>query len=149
MKTKILTRCAPDTGIRLERIIEYAVDRCIRDKIKSSLGNVASLESINLNLSRYGKNLRLLRQYIDAAYANLEDHANLHLTKWGVYSLLGGNLCVDFYWCRLRNMLSPKYLLRPFTKQMNQQKLFSKLVKHVPTLLRIRQFIDRHGDSHV
>ena len=38
-------------------------------------------------------------------------------------------------------MLNPKYLLRPVTKRMDQQKLFSWLVAHVPTMLRISQFI--------
>jgi ubiquinone/menaquinone biosynthesis C-methylase UbiE/uncharacterized protein YbaR (Trm112 family) len=114
---------------------------------------------------------------VDAAYANLKDHANFHVIQGDIYSLPfihssfrfvyslgvlqhtpdvpgafaalppliepGGNLCVDFYWNRLRTMLNPKYLLRPFTKRMDQQKLFSKLTKYVPKLLRISQFIGR------
>lgn len=55
----------------------------------------------------------------------------------------GGQLCADFYWNRLRTMLNPKYLLRPLTKRMDQQKLFAWLVAHVPTLLRISQTIGR------
>lgn len=55
----------------------------------------------------------------------------------------GGHLCADFYWNRLRTMLNPKYLLRPVTKRMEQQKLFSWLVANVPTLLRISQFLGR------
>lgn len=54
---------------------------------------------------------------------------------------LGGRLCVDFYWNRLRTMMNPKYLLRPITKRMDQQKLFSWLVKNVSILLRTSQFL--------
>ena len=53
----------------------------------------------------------------------------------------GGALCADFYWNRIRTMMNPKYLLRPFTKRMNQQWLFSWLERHVPALLRISQIL--------
>jgi hypothetical protein len=39
--------------------------------------------------------------------------------------------------------MHPKYLLRPFTKRMNRQKLFSLLEASVPTLLRISQLLGR------
>jgi hypothetical protein len=55
----------------------------------------------------------------------------------------GGHLCADFYWNRLRTMLNPKYLLRPVTKRMGQQRLFTWLVTNVPIMLRISQFIGR------
>jgi SAM-dependent methyltransferase len=55
----------------------------------------------------------------------------------------GGRLCADFYWNRLRTLMHPKYLLRPFTKRMNRQKLFSLLEASVPTLLRISQLLGR------
>ena len=55
----------------------------------------------------------------------------------------GGHLCADFYWNRLRTLMNPKYLLRPVTKRMDQEKLFSWLVANVPTLLRISQFLGR------
>lgn len=114
---------------------------------------------------------------VDAAYANLKQHANFHLIQGDVYALPlrpfsfpfvyslgvlqhtpdvasafaalpqmvapGGKLCADFYWNRLRTMLNPKYLLRPFTKRMDQQKLFAWLVIYVPTMLRISQAIGR------
>lgn len=51
----------------------------------------------------------------------------------------GGKLCVDFYWKRLRTMLHTKYLLRPITKRMSQQKLFSLLERCVPLLLIVSQ----------
>lgn len=55
----------------------------------------------------------------------------------------GGRLCADFYWNRLRTLMHPKYLLRPFTKRMNQQKLFSLLEVSVPALLRYSQLLGR------
>ena len=54
-----------------------------------------------------------------------------------------GRLCADFYWNRFRTLMNPKYILRPFTKRMNQQKLFSWLTASVPTLLRVSQFLGR------
>ena len=54
-----------------------------------------------------------------------------------------GYLCADFYWIRLRTMMNPKYLLRPITKRMDQEKLFSWLKKHVPALLRTSQFLGK------
>lgn len=53
----------------------------------------------------------------------------------------GGRLCADFYWSRLRTLLHPKYLLRPFTRRMSQQKLFSLLETGVPALLRLSQLL--------
>ncbi len=55
----------------------------------------------------------------------------------------GGYLCADFYWNRLRTLMNPKYALRPFTKRMDQKKLFSWLVANVPTMLRMSQALDR------
>ena len=46
-----------------------------------------------------------------------------------------GKLCADFYWNRLQTILHPKYLVRPITKRMPQDLLFSTLKKIVPTLL--------------
>lgn len=55
----------------------------------------------------------------------------------------GGRLCTDFYWNRLRTLLHPKYLLRPFTTKLSQAVLFSWLQKYVPILLRLSQFLGR------
>lgn len=55
----------------------------------------------------------------------------------------GGQLCVDYYWKRIRTMLNPKYVLRPLTKRMPQQKLFALLERHVPRLLRVSQLLGR------
>lgn len=55
----------------------------------------------------------------------------------------GGQLCVDYYWKRLRTMINPKYALRPLTKRMSQQKLFALLETHVPWLLRTSQLLGR------
>lgn len=54
-----------------------------------------------------------------------------------------GRLCTDFYWNRFRTLMNPKYLLRPFTTKMSQQKLFSWLEANVPTLLHVSQFLGR------
>jgi len=48
-----------------------------------------------------------------------------------------GNICVDYYWRRIRTLLNVKYVLLPFTRRMNQKRLFSILEKAIPTLLHI------------
>ena len=55
----------------------------------------------------------------------------------------GGRLCTDFYWKRFRTMLHAKYLFRPLTKRMNQEKLFNNLQRLVPLLLMISQILGR------
>jgi len=54
-----------------------------------------------------------------------------------------GQLCVDFYWKRIRTMLHPKYLLRPITKRVDQRRLFRYLEQAVPVLLPISQLCGR------
>ena len=53
-----------------------------------------------------------------------------------------GALCTDYYWKRLSTMLHSKYLFRPITKRMNQDKLFKLLEKFTPGLLRISKLLD-------
>jgi len=55
----------------------------------------------------------------------------------------GGKLCVDVYWKRFRTMLHGKYLIRPITKHISQQKLFNILQKLIPILLPVSQFLGR------
>ena len=55
----------------------------------------------------------------------------------------GGYICTDFYWKRLQTMLHMKYLLRPITKRMKQEKLFSLLELAVPFMLPISQLLGR------
>ena len=55
----------------------------------------------------------------------------------------GGRLCVDYYWKRIRTMLHAKYLLRPFTKRMPQERLFRLLETRTPALLRTSQRLGR------
>lgn len=55
----------------------------------------------------------------------------------------GGGLCTDFYWKRFRTMLHAKYLFRPLTKRINQEKLFNILQSLVPLLLMISQILGR------
>ena len=54
-----------------------------------------------------------------------------------------GKLCADFYWRRLRTMLHIKYLLRPITSRMPQEKLFLLLERHILRLLRTSLFASR------
>lgn len=49
----------------------------------------------------------------------------------------GGKLCVDFYWKRFRSILHTRYLLRPITKRIPEQKLFKILEQLLPFLLKI------------
>ena len=112
---------------------------------------------------------------VDACYANLSHHPNLHLVQGDIYALpfvkdffpivyslgvlqhtpdvaksfaalpphlqKGGLLVVDLYWIRWQTLLHTKYLLRPFTKRMNQKKLFGFLQKWIPTLLKTSQIL--------
>ena len=55
----------------------------------------------------------------------------------------GGRLCVDIYWKRFRTMLHSKYLLRPITKRIPQQKLFDFLQRSVPSLLAVSRNLTR------
>lgn len=114
---------------------------------------------------------------VDACYANLKHHTNLHVVQGDIYALPfaqsvfpfvyslgvlqhtpdvakafaalppmvrgGGQLCVDYYWKRIRTMLHTKYLLRPFTKRMAQPKLFSLLQRWIPSLLAVSQALGR------
>jgi SAM-dependent methyltransferase len=47
----------------------------------------------------------------------------------------GGRLCVDVYYKRIRSILHSKYLVRPITRRMSNDKLFRVLKRSVPTLL--------------
>ena len=114
---------------------------------------------------------------VDACYANLKHHPNLHLVQGDIYGLplvrnffpfvyslgvlqhtpdvarafaslppmvlTGGRLCAEFYWKRIRTMLHMKYLLRPVTKRIPQQKLFKFLQTVMPVLLPISQQLGR------
>lgn len=114
---------------------------------------------------------------VDACYANLKHHPNLHVVQGDIYALPfaqgkfsfvyslgvlqhtpdvakafaalppmvqpGGQLCVDYYWKRIRTMLHAKYLFRFFTKRMPQPKLFGLLQRWVPGLLVVSQTLGR------
>lgn len=55
----------------------------------------------------------------------------------------GGRLCVDYYEKSLKSLLLPKYWLRPITKNIPKQKLFSLLEVIVPILLPISRALGR------
>jgi len=54
-----------------------------------------------------------------------------------------GELCVDFYWKRIRTMMHAKFVWRPFTKRVPNALLFRTLEGIVPSLLAISQFTGR------
>jgi ubiquinone/menaquinone biosynthesis C-methylase UbiE/uncharacterized protein YbaR (Trm112 family) len=54
-----------------------------------------------------------------------------------------GKICVDYYEKSFKSMLLPKYWLRPITKKIPNQKLFSFLQKVVPFLLSCSIFISK------
>jgi SAM-dependent methyltransferase len=115
---------------------------------------------------------------VDACYANLKHHSNLHVIQGNIYSLpfpkglfpfvyslgvlqhtpdvarafaalppmlaVGGRLCVDFYQKSWKSMLLPKYWLRPITKRIPKERLFSILESLVPNLLALSRLL-----SHV
>lgn len=53
----------------------------------------------------------------------------------------GGRLCVDYYRKSWRSLLLPKYWLRPITKRVPSEKLFSGLQKVLPLLLAVSNLI--------
>ena len=50
---------------------------------------------------------------------------------------------MDFYWKRLRTTMHMKYVFRPFTKRMDQEKLFRRLEKLVTYMLPISNLLGR------
>lgn len=55
----------------------------------------------------------------------------------------GGGLCVDFYQRSWKSALLPKYWLRPITKRLAQERLFSTLQNWVPKLLSCSRVFGR------
>jgi SAM-dependent methyltransferase len=55
----------------------------------------------------------------------------------------GGRICVDFYQKSFKSRLLPKYWLRPMTKRMDKQRLFSLVKSLVPVLLQISRTIGK------
>ncbi len=55
----------------------------------------------------------------------------------------GGRLCVDVYEKSWKSALVPKYWLRPVTKRLPRERLFSILERCVPFLLSFSRFIGR------
>lgn len=114
---------------------------------------------------------------VDACFANVSQHPNLHVVQGDIYALPlatsffpfvyslgvlqhtpdvakafaalpplvkpGGRLCVDFYEKSWKSLLEPKYWLRPFTKPMRKDRLFSLLANLVPTLLPLSRSLGR------
>jgi 2-polyprenyl-3-methyl-5-hydroxy-6-metoxy-1,4-benzoquinol methylase len=55
----------------------------------------------------------------------------------------GGSLVVDYYEKRLTALLHSKYLLRPFTKRMDQRRLFEALERAVPPMLAVSRILGK------
>lgn len=55
----------------------------------------------------------------------------------------GGKLCVDYYWKRFRTLMHAKYLFRPFTRRMAQDRLFALLERRVPAMLALSRALGR------
>lgn len=49
----------------------------------------------------------------------------------------GGKLCVDYYWKRFLTMMHAKYIVRPFTKKIEHEKLLNIIKIFLPTLIFI------------
>ena len=55
----------------------------------------------------------------------------------------GGALCTDYYWKRFRTLMHAKYLFRPMTKKIPQDRLFAFLERNVPAMLATSQALGR------
>jgi SAM-dependent methyltransferase len=55
----------------------------------------------------------------------------------------GGEIVIDVYAARLRSLLSWKYLLRPVTKRMDNEKLYRLIERAVPVFLPVSEFLSR------
>ncbi len=55
----------------------------------------------------------------------------------------GGDLCADFYEMTWKHRLLPRHYLRPFTKRMDQRRLFALCQRWVPRLLHVSQALNR------
>jgi SAM-dependent methyltransferase len=56
---------------------------------------------------------------------------------------VNGKLCVDYYEKSFKSLFLPKYWLRPLTKGIKKNKLFSFLERVVPTLLFVSRAVQR------
>ncbi len=54
-----------------------------------------------------------------------------------------GKICVDYYWKRIVTMMNPKYILRPVTKKLSNERLFKFLILVVPQLLKLSIALSR------
>lgn len=112
----------------------------------------SSVDAAYLNLSRFNNlfilkadinNLPLKRNSFEYVYSIgvIQHTPNVKETFFSVADMVrpGGKICVDVYYKRLRTMMHGKYLLRPFTKKMERERLLSLISKLMPTALKISQ----------
>ena len=55
----------------------------------------------------------------------------------------GGRICVDYYWKRLRSMLTWKYAIRPVTSRMDEGRVYRALVRVHPALYAVSDLAAR------
>jgi len=55
----------------------------------------------------------------------------------------GGGVTIDLYQRSWRNLLTPKYWLRPITTRMKQERLFAAVERSVPALLAVSNVVGR------
>ena len=56
---------------------------------------------------------------------------------------INGKFCADFYWKRLRTLLNSKYLVRPFTKRIPNEKLFNIIKYLFPIFYKLSNLISK------
>lgn len=55
----------------------------------------------------------------------------------------GGKLCVDYYWKRFLTMMHSKYIFRPLTKKMSNEKLLNIIKLTLPNLLKLSNLFSK------
>jgi SAM-dependent methyltransferase len=108
------------------------------------------------NLSRFGRfhpvqadisSLPFVPRSFDLVYCLgvLQHTPDVHRAFRGLAEQVtpGGRLVVDVYPRRWRNRVHPKYLLRPMTRRMDQQRLFGVIERVAPVLLRVSRAVGR------
>lgn len=55
----------------------------------------------------------------------------------------GGRICVDYYWKRLRSVLTWKYAIRPVTSRMDEGRVYRALVRVHPALYAVSDLLAR------
>ncbi len=108
----------------------------------------SSVEACSSNLSQYSKlsvvqgdiySLPFPIESFDYVYSlGVLQHTPdvfLAFSKLTLMVKPGGEICVDYYWKRFRTLMHSKYLFRPISKRLSEERLFKILKKIVPKML--------------